>query len=306
MLGSGMVKPSIAKPQSSPLRESPKRPRSSSSSERESTPPSTKQPRLASPKVSQPLASSEKRKTPERRPSSTSVSSLSSTSPAIVTSRASLMPPHFPPHMLPPGYPGFPTPLPPRCQGHPCVNPRCADLSCPTGAARASFLMGVPPPSLLNMLPPSTGAAGTSPYVCNWMSNGEFCGRRFNSSEDLMGHLRTHTSSVSPAPPPTSLAALQQAQAAALISSAAASTTTTSALAALQAQAAKISNPPPTSSADLAAAAAARYHAALVTRPGLPPPLGLAPAGIPPIPPHLASLYGLGNPYSLPMLYPMP
>merc|ERR1712110_917623 len=55
-------------------------------------------------------------------------------------------------------------------------------------------------------------------------------------------------------------------------------------------------------SVDLAAAAAARYHAAL-TRPGFPPSMGIPPGALPP---HLASLYGLGNPYtSLSMLYPM-
>merc|ERR1719266_3078359 len=107
----------------------------------------------------------------------------------------------------------------------------CTDLTCPTGAARASsLLMGVPPSlNLLNLMhptaaapPPPSVAAATSPYVCNWMSNGEFCGRRFNSSEDLMGHLRTHTSTSSSALSTTTststatastLAALQAAQA---------------------------------------------------------------------------------------------
>ncbi|KAK6171434.1 hypothetical protein SNE40_019625 [Patella caerulea] len=34
------------------------------------------------------------------------------------------------------------------------------------------------------------------PYVCNWVSGHDYCGKRFNSSEDLMQHLRSHTSSV--------------------------------------------------------------------------------------------------------------
>ncbi|XP_074649310.1 zinc finger protein Noc-like [Tubulanus polymorphus] len=33
------------------------------------------------------------------------------------------------------------------------------------------------------------------PYVCNWMSGTEHCGKRFTTSEDLLHHLRTHTSS---------------------------------------------------------------------------------------------------------------
>ena len=33
------------------------------------------------------------------------------------------------------------------------------------------------------------------PYVCNWMSGSDYCGKRFNTSEELLQHLRTHTSS---------------------------------------------------------------------------------------------------------------
>lgn len=310
------------KPALSPSRESPKRARSDSS-EGDASSPTLKQPRLSTPqeKVSQPLASSEKRKTPERRPSTTTSSSLASPSSAsaVVTSRASSQPglyPGFPPMLA--GYPHFAAP--PSAHVGPCTNPMCTDVTCPTGAARASFLMGLPPHpsmSLMNLMhPPPALAAATppaSPYVCNWMAGGEFCGRRFDSSEDLMGHLRTHTAAASTAPVTptstvaTSLAAFQAAQAA-LISSTVApvmsTSTSASALAALQAQAAKMAASPSSSSGvstDLAAAAAARYHAALVTRPGLPPP-----PPMPALPPHLASLYGLSNPYSMPMIYPMP
>ncbi|CAL1543391.1 unnamed protein product [Lymnaea stagnalis] len=34
------------------------------------------------------------------------------------------------------------------------------------------------------------------PYVCNWVSGNDYCGKRFTSSEDLLQHLRTHTSSM--------------------------------------------------------------------------------------------------------------
>jgi hypothetical protein len=338
------------------------------------SPPSNKQPRLHSTspkqdfaKVSQPLASNEvKRSTPEQRPRPTSVSSLSSLSPTARASSQSLYgaPPihpglagHFHP-MLPPGYPGLPPHLAGLSTPHPpasnCTNPMCTDMTCQTGAARASFLMGVPPHPSLNLLnlmhPPNPAAPAqppptTSPYVCNWMSGADFCGRRFSTSEDLMSHLRTHTASAAstsaPAPASTTHPAVTAALAQALMSTApmVTSTTTTSALAALQAQAVKLATAPsrspvatPTApattttttsataawaaaaaaanSADLANAAAARYHAALSTaRPAFPPSFGIPPGALHP---HLASLYGLGNPYGslqqqqLQMLYQMP
>ena len=335
------------------------------------SPPSNKQPRLHSTspkqdfaKVSQPLASNEvKRSTPEQRPRPTSVSSLSSLSPTARASTQSLYgaPPihpglagHFPHHpMLPPGYPGLPPHLAGLSTPHPpasnCTNPMCTDMTCQTGAARASFLMGVPPHPSLNLLnlmhqpnpaAPAQPPPTTSPYVCNWMSGADFCGRRFSTSEDLMSHLRTHTASAASTSAPASTAhpAVTAALAQALMTTApmVTSTTTTSALAALQAQAVKLATAPsrspvatptaPTTttsataawaaaaaaanSADLANAAAARYHAALSTaRPAFPPSFGIPPGALPP---HLASLYGLGNPYGslqqqqLQMLYQMP
>lgn len=33
-------------------------------------------------------------------------------------------------------------------------------------------------------------------HVCNWMMGNDYCGKRFNSSEELLQHLRTHTSGV--------------------------------------------------------------------------------------------------------------
>ena len=371
----------------SPRQSPPKRSRPLEISDSEegpssASPPSNKQPRLHSTspkqdlaKVSQPLASNEvKRSTPEQRPRPTSVSSLSSLSPTARASSQSLygVPPmhpglagHFPHHpMLPPGYPGLPphlaglpTPRPPACPPSHCTNPMCTDMTCQTGAARASFLMGVPPHPSLNLLnlmhPPPPNPADpaqppptTSPYVCNWMSGADFCGRRFSTSEDLMSHLRTHTASAAstsaPAPASTAHPAVTAALAQALMSTApmVTSTSTTSALAALQAQAVKLATAPsrspvatptapptttPTTtsataawaaaaaaanSADLANAAAARYHAALsTTRPAFPPSFGIPPGALPP---HLASLYGLGNPYGslqqqqLQMLYQMP
>ncbi|XP_005089256.1 zinc finger protein Noc [Aplysia californica] len=34
------------------------------------------------------------------------------------------------------------------------------------------------------------------PYVCNWIAGNDYCGKRFSSSEELLQHLRTHTSSM--------------------------------------------------------------------------------------------------------------
>ena len=382
LLGSSLNNKTNHKVNHGSPRQSPKRSRLDISDSEDgpssASPPSSKQPRLNSTspkqdsaKVSQPLASNEvKRKTPEqRRP--TSGSSLSSLSPTARASQSLYGAPptglgHFPPHpMLPPGYPGLPphlTGLPTAphphasspCRAGPCTNPMCTDMTCPTAAARASFLMGVPAPPSLNLLSlmhphnpanPAPPPPTASPYTCNWMSGPDFCGRRFSTSEDLMSHLRTHTAAstaTSSTSPPAVTAALAQA----LMSTApmVTSTTPTSALAALQAQAVKLAtsntvSPVPTAapiapvptaptpatpatptttaaaaaaaaaaataSVDLAAAAAARYHAALATtRPGFPPSMGMPPGALPP---HLASLYGLGNPYTtLPMLYPMP
>lgn len=35
-------------------------------------------------------------------------------------------------------------------------------------------------------------------HVCNWMMGSDYCGKRFNSSEELLQHLRTHTSGGEP------------------------------------------------------------------------------------------------------------
>ncbi len=34
----------------------------------------------------------------------------------------------------------------------------------------------------------------TMPYMCNWMAGSDYCGKRFSTSEELLQHLRTHTS----------------------------------------------------------------------------------------------------------------
>ncbi|XP_011698604.1 PREDICTED: zinc finger protein Noc [Wasmannia auropunctata] len=73
--------------------------------------------------------------------------------------------------------------------------------SCPSGCTQCdhqkyglamalSSLGPMPPPSLSY---PST-LAGGRPYVCNWIAGESYCGKRFSTSEELLQHLRSHTS----------------------------------------------------------------------------------------------------------------
>lgn len=62
------------------------------------------------------------------------------------------------------------------------------------GSAAASSGLPSLPSSLSSLYPP--GALGTPhglPFVCNWMSGTDYCGKRFTNSEELLQHLRTHT-----------------------------------------------------------------------------------------------------------------
>ena len=47
-------------------------------------------------------------------------------------------------------------------------------------------------PHAFGMFP---GAHAGLPYVCNWMAGSDYCGKRFSTSDELLQHLRTHTSS---------------------------------------------------------------------------------------------------------------
>ena len=266
----------------------------------------------------------------------------SSATPPVTSSYSTSSPrlQHHPSMTSPMGMPPMPNP------SGVCVDPMCRDPSCPTTAARnAHFLnffagarvnpyfyppvttaamLGLQsPPSMPHHSTPSTTTAsspaatsatttasigGASPFVCNWMSGTDFCGRRFSSSDDLMSHLRSHTtvatsapspSSSAPSPPTTSsmpspadtLAALQAAQLQALYPGLGSQQ---SALAALQARAVSAA----TSSLSPNSAAAARYHPYMRQGGmGLPPPPGL-PQGLSfgHFPPHM-SPFGAGNPF---------
>ena len=89
-----------------------------------------------------------------------------------------------------------------------CRDPYCRDPTCPTAMYNAqlaaSLMASGLPPGYAELLQAhkatSTAAAaasaanGAGPYICNWMNGREgYCGKRHNSAEELLQHLRTHT-----------------------------------------------------------------------------------------------------------------
>ena len=184
---------------------------------------------------------------------------------------------------LPPGYPySFPPapplpglpPLPPSMLGYPGAPPSLPALLPPSFLPSTVSPPGLlpPPVSVPTTSPVAPLSVGASPFSCNWVQGGSFCGRRFNSSEELMSHLRTHTANMgdSAGSGPGSALALLQAQAAQLRGS---------------------PTPPASSPQTLAPPPDLRYNPYI--RPSLP-------SQNPSIPPMLASLYG--SPRQLPVL----
>ena len=96
--------------------------------------------------------------------------------------------------------------------GSVCRDPYCKDPTCPTAvySAYMAQLRGLPPGYMelvqaqhmarmgLGALPSSVPTSLSSsvpggPYICNWMSDRDYCGKRHTSAEELLVHLKTHT-----------------------------------------------------------------------------------------------------------------
>jgi len=103
-----------------------------------------------------------------------------------------------------------------NCSSNMCRDPFCAgcrvsstpslrSVSCPAGCTQCAHtnLLSSSLSSHLTTLPPSflptnaffpTSAGLQKPNICSWMVGGTYCGKSFSSSEELLQHLRTHTS----------------------------------------------------------------------------------------------------------------
>lgn len=93
-----------------------------------------------------------------------------------------------------------------------CRDPFCTGCSltphpvgkCPAGCTQCDH--GASKPSYAHQMAAATyahaqlaalAAASQMPYVCNWIAgDAAYCGKRFGTSDELLQHLRTHTSSM--------------------------------------------------------------------------------------------------------------
>lgn len=152
-----------------------------------------------------------------------------------------------------------------------CKDPYCP--GCPYSAHTQQMLMGAPCPAGCTQcehqkygmamasagLPPAhpysqaaaaaaanAAAARSAPYVCSWVVGDAYCGKRFQTSDELFTHLRTHTGNLSD--PAAAAAALAQSQAQSLLGTL------------FPPSALRAGYPTPPLSPMSAAAAAARYH----------------------------------------------
>lgn len=108
-----------------------------------------------------------------------------------------------------------------------CKDPYCT--GCQYSAHNQQLLMGQPCPQgctqcehqkiglamAMSSLPPGhpyASAMSRQPYVCSWIMGGSYCGKRFETSDELFSHLRSHSPSLAdPASAAATLAAQQNA-----------------------------------------------------------------------------------------------
>uniref|UniRef100_A0A336M895 CSON013548 protein n=2 Tax=Culicoides sonorensis TaxID=179676 RepID=A0A336M895_CULSO len=108
-----------------------------------------------------------------------------------------------------------------------CKDPYCT--GCQYSAHNQQLLMGQPCPAgctqcehqkiglamAMSSLPPGhpyASAMNRQPYVCSWIMGGSYCGKRFETSDELFSHLRSHSPSLAdPASAAATLAAQQNA-----------------------------------------------------------------------------------------------
>lgn len=87
-----------------------------------------------------------------------------------------------------------------------------ATSTCPSGCTQCdhqkynlAMAMSLVPPSPVTSSSLAYSQIGR-PYVCNWIAGDTYCGKRFVTSDELLQHLRTHTSGSDPASAVTSAA----------------------------------------------------------------------------------------------------
>lgn len=175
-----------------------------------------------------------------------------------------------------------------------CKDPYCT--GCPYSQHNHHMMMGAPCPSgctqcehqkyglamaAMSSMPPSPYAQLGRPLVCSWIVGESYCGKRCGSSEELIQHLRTHTTSLSD---PAAISVLAQAQQAMMHP-----------LSSLFAASALHRGYP---AAPLSPLSAARYHP--YGKPGsLPPPSALTTAGSPYAAFNPAALSPYYSPYAM-------
>lgn len=77
--------------------------------------------------------------------------------------------------------------------------PSASSMLLPSLSSASSLSSSMSALSSLHSLYPHSALVAAHqglPYICSWVSGNDYCGKRFSSSEELLQHLRTHTSSM--------------------------------------------------------------------------------------------------------------